>query len=208
MTRMFSMIFVILFFFIMVLCAFQPICFADATTTDYKYVLTTETTQINTGKFYLMLDKYTPLTLRYFKENPDYNIQLHGDIAGFKILCEADPTTTGIFNCGAYTDSTYIVNYASVSAWVYVYEKEDILLDSPLYVMHAENGANTVYQVCSAWNYEVPLLDRLAVVGNEVFKNSQTLINFIIKYPLLLISFGLLLVSSIIAITKRVITVG
>ena len=211
MTKMISLIIVVLFFFVMVLCAIQPICFPNATELEYNHRLSIVDTEINANEFHLMLDPETPLTLRFFKDNPDYFINIVSSDNGFSVQCDDHTSTTSIFNVGASAGVEYRLCYDNISAWVWVYEQEEIILDSPLYVSHVvfnEKEQDTTYMVYSAWNYQVPLLEKMAVLGSHLLTNAQTVVNFIVKTPLMLITFGLSLLAFVFTITKRFIQVG
>lgn len=207
MTKMISLIFVILFFFIMVLCAIQPICFPNATELEYSHRLSIVDTEINTNEFHLMLDSETPLTLRFFKDNPDYFINIVSSNNGFSVQCDDHTSTTSIFNVGTMAGVEYRLCYDNINAWVWVYEQEDLILDSPLYINHVvfnENVQDTTYKVYSAWNYQVPLLEKLGALGSHLISNANTIVSFIAKTPLLLITFGISLLAFVISITKRI----
>lgn len=211
MTKMISLIIVILFFFIMVLCAIQPICFPNATELEYNHRLSIVDTEINANEFHLMLDSETPLTLRFFKDNPDYFINIVSSDNGFSVQCDDHTSTTSIFNVGTMAGVEYRLCYDNISSWVWVYEQEELILDSPLYISHVvfnEEQQDTTYKVYSAWNYQVPLLEKLGILGSHLISNANTIVSFIAKTPLLLITFGIPLLAFVISITKRIFQVG
>ena len=202
MTRMFSMIFVILFFFIMVLCAFQPICFANAL--EYSdYVITTNETDIYYSNCNLMLDKDTPLTLGYLRDNPIYVVYISSSGGNTPIqalrpnntLCSLGNAQNGLIELN-YTTNRYINSY-------YEQYGEEIW-DYPIRV--STTGERITVYANKA--YELSLLEKLAIIGRNVFYGSQTVMNFIVSTPLMLITCGLSLLGIVILIVKRVITVG
>ena len=208
MTKMISLIIVILFFFIMVLCAIQPICFPNATELEYNHRLSIVDTEINTDRFHLMLDNETPLTLRYFKDNPDFYINIVCSHGGYSVQCDDHTSTTSIFNVGNTANTEYRLCYENISAWVWVYEQEESILDSPLYISFPSyddtlTGINSTFRVYSAWNYQKPLLEKLGMVITQVINFSRTAIRFIIDNPLILLSVAVSFVSVAIIVAKR-----
>ena len=202
MTRMFSMIFVILFFFIMVLCAFQPICFANAL--EYSdYVITTKETDIYYSDCNLMLDKDTPLTLGYLRDNPVYIVYISSSGGNTPILAIRPNNTT--CSLGNAQNGLVELNYNTNTYINYFYEKYgEEVWDYPIRV-GTTGDRITVY---ANKPYELSLLEKLAIVGRNVFGGAQTVMNFIATTPLMLITCGLSFLGIVILIVKRVITVG
>ena len=208
MTRMFSMIFVILFFFIMVLCAFQPICFAHAVETGDSLTLSVKLIEFGSNKIYLMLDKDTPLTPRYIRDNPDYKVYISctGNFgASVDVVVGNSYGSCGVWR-GTESNTLYEFSYSNVQQMDYFVNKYSDYLDSPIYITTGTD--RPIFTVYASKNYELTLLEKMAIVGDNIFANAQTVITFVAKTPLLLLTFGLSILAFVIAFVRRTITAG
>lgn len=203
MTRMFSMIFVILFFFIMVLCAFQPICFANALEEYNDYIITMQETDIYYSNCNLMLDKDTPLTLGYLRDNPIYTVYISS--SGGNTPIQAIRPNNTVCSLGNAQNAPVALNYTT-NTYINTYYEQygEEVWDYPIRVGTTGDHI-TVY---ANKRYELSLIEKLAIVGRNVFDGAQTVLNFIVNTPLMLITCGLSFLGIVILIVRRVIFVG
>ena len=203
MTRMFSMIFVILFFFIMVLCAFQPICFAHAVETGDSLTLSVKLIEFGSNKIYLMLDNDTPLTPRYIRDNPDYKVYI-SCTGNFSVLVNV-AVGNSYGSCGVWRGSNantlYEFSYSNVETMDTYVNKYSDYLDSPIYITCGYN--NPIFTVYASKNYELTLLEQLYLIAVRVFDISSNAINFIINNPVILLSVAISLITVAVVIAKR-----
>lgn len=197
MARMFSIIFVILFFFVMVLCAIQPICFANAL--EYSdYVITTKETDIYYSNCNLMLDKDTPLTLGYLRDNPIYIVYISS--SGGNTPIQALRPNDTVCSLGNAQNGLVELNYITNTYINYFYEKYgEEVWDYPIRVGTTGDHI-TVY---ANKPYELTLLEKLYLIAVRVFDISSNAINFIIDNPVILLSVAISLITVAFVIAKR-----
>lgn len=202
MTKMFSMIFVILFLFIMVLCAIQPIAFAHAVETGDSLTLSVKLIELSSRKIYLMLDEDTPLTPRYIMDNPEYKVYIScsGNFgASVDIAVGNSYGTAGVWR-GADSNTLYEFSYANSTIDTYANKYNDYL-DSPIYVSCGHD--KPTFAVYASKNYELTLLEKLYLVAVRVFDISRNAINFILDNPVILLSVAISLITVAVVIAKR-----
>lgn len=206
MTRMFSIIFVILFFFIMVLCAVQPICFSNALEGNQFYTLSVEETELNYKAVYLMLDKDTPLTLGYLRDNPDYKVYITPS-GGNTTICAVFPngSTGSIVNTSSSGTIPYIITYNSYIQNLHD-RYGDLIWDYPVELRN--NASEPSVLVFASKNYELSLLEKLYLISTHIITGASAVVNTIVKSPLMLISCGLSLLAVVIVMFRRVLTAG
>lgn len=203
MTKMFSIIFVLLFFLIMVLCAIQPICFTNAL--EYSdYVITTEEIDIYYSNCNLMLDKDTPLTLGYLRDNPVYTVYISS--SGGNTPIHAVRPNDASCSLGNAQNAPVALNYNNqlslINSYLDKYGEE--IWDYPIRVGTTGDHI-TVY---ANKPYELSLLEKLYLISTHIITGASTVVNTIVNSPLMLISCGLSLLAVVILIFRRVLTVG
>ena len=198
MTRMFSMIFVILFFFIMVLCALQPICFANALEEYNDYIITMEETDIYYSNCNLMLDKDTPLTLGYLRDNPIYIVYISS--SGGNTPIQAVRPNNTVCSLGNAQNAPVALNY-NTNTYINTYYEQygEEVWDYPIRVGTTGDHI-TVYANKS---YELSLLEKLYLIAVRVFEISSNAINFIIDNPVILLSVAISFITVAVVIAKR-----
>lgn len=133
-----------LFLYIFTL-TFSTIGIVHATETIYKHVVSTNQTSLSLDKYYLYLDDDTPLTYRYFKENPDYTITVIGTGKNYN-LCVVQSDGKEVSLRYVSVSSAYDFNYASIPKY---YAEQNI--DCPLILRNS--ATNNVFTINSNVDY-------------------------------------------------------
>lgn len=137
---------VIAFLFIYIFTlTFSTIGIVHATETIYKHVVSTNQTSLSLDKYYLYLDDDTPLTYRYFKENPDYTITVIGTGKNYS-LCAVQSDGKEVSLRSVSVNSAYDFNYASIPQY---YAEQNI--DCPLILRNS--ATNNVFTINSNVDY-------------------------------------------------------